>query len=158
MTGPTLEPFTGAKLQRYIESKGGELIRVSGSHFHYRLPDGTRLGSLKRDDMVPKVLFRSVAKALGMDYREARRDIGYPVQESGRTKKANPQQKPRPSAFGKNSVLRQAGEIREAINEIDAALRRGARDSVVYERCSKALEAASREIGAALRVAQGKGQ
>lgn len=146
--GPGLEPFQGKTLSAYIEAKGGEHLRTTGSHILFEMP--SRLGSVKPDQWVTRSHAADIARRLGMSYRDFRADIGHPITASG----SRPRHKAPPKAAktdaSKGQVLRTIAEVREMLNELDSSLRNGQRDPSVYaqafgslKKCRAALEDAT---------------
>ena len=130
MSGET-EPFDGLELERYYVSLGATFERQSGSHRHYRLPDGRRLPSTI--GTVTSAMMREAARTLGIDYRELRARMGRPITQTGKSKyKPPPRVKVRPVT--KEQVMRAISDARKELNLCESSLGNGQRDPSVYRR------------------------
>ena len=135
-------PFNGRELSDYLVKKHGAVhIRTTGSHFHFRLPNGREVGSVKATQLVTARHARQVAEILGMSYRDLRADIGHPIIETGAIKH-KPVKKVEKRAVTKPQVLRLIANIRADLDDAQRSLA-GDRDPSVYERVFNALQPAA---------------
>jgi len=127
----------------YIERLGGVLDRQTGSHLHYRLPNGVRVGSLIHGDC-PQALIRGNAEAMGITYRELRARLGRPLVNASRPRRSQAQVERR-TGFTKAETLEAIDAAIRTLADLRAFVGQGQRDGAVYQRSYEAALCARRE-------------
>jgi hypothetical protein len=133
-----IEPYDFRALTAYLESKGARRDRQTGDHIHFHLPNGKRVGSGVAGK-VTSALARQNARALGITYRQMRKEIGHPIVDAGRSRYKPAPIKRRPSGATKRQVLDRFDAAVGDLQRARAAVACGQRGQAVYDRVFGAL-------------------
>lgn len=149
------EPFGWDVVTAYLERKGGVFVRQTGSHLHYRMPNGQMAGSGTHAD-VPTTIMRKNAEALGMSYKAMRADMGWPIVSAGRSS-FKPKQANAPArTVSKADVLNRIDGISSALGDVRATLTNGLRDPSLYANTYAELTRVEDQIEHLMRAAKGR--
>lgn len=133
------EPFGFDVVTAYLERKGCTFLRQSGSHVHYRTPNGALAGSgiIGHGDVTTS-LMRKNAAALGMSYSELRADMGYPVTRSGKARH-KPQRDQQVRSVTKKQCVERIDAVLADLREARDGIAAGRRDQSAYDRMFEAI-------------------
>jgi len=143
MRSSHLSEVSAKEMAAYIEQLGGVLVRQTGSHLHYRLPSGERMGSLIHGDC-PQVLIRANAEAMGITYRELRSRLGRPLANASRPRRSQALAKA-PTGFTKAETLGAIDSAIKVLADLRSSVAQGQRDGAIYQRAYEAALCARRE-------------
>lgn len=143
------EPFTGADLRRFFESRyGARTLRQTGSHVAMELPDGRVLKCT--DGAVTKVMMRWNAEVLGVPYKALRAQLA-PIQNKNKPR-FRPRTHPPSRTVSKKDALASLDDLIWEVQQIKNQICNGDRDPAAYRRIREAVSAARRSLRSHNRV------
>lgn len=151
----SLEPYDGKRLTAYLEAKGAKFVRQTGSHLHFEMPNGARVGSLIHG-AVPSVMARGTATALGIPYKQMRAELGFPIVDTGRSRAKPTVKVQRISGPTKAQVLKRLDAAIADLSAVRESLRCGQKSQAIYDRTYAAIKRAEPHISEASDAANGR--
>lgn len=150
------EPFGWDVVEAYLERKGGVFQRQTGSHRHYKMPNGKMAGS-GIHGTVTTALMRKNAEALDMSYKDMRADMGWPITSSGRSSfKPKAKSVPDRHMVTKADVLAELDRLVGELGDVRGLLANGQRDASLYLRTYSELRRLRDQLGRLQAAAGGR--